>query len=178
MRLNNTYGMMRLMGITRDDIYYTNLEGSKKDANGMFVPHHDYGVWISDPDILNFFRENGVEIKSVQDSMNPEIVRYAVRFRAYPKIKIDEFGNPVQVPKVMIKGHQNDDGDGYFRRNEDRFSDADTKRVKQVVINFRWYHPASGNTIPVINEIWVELDQFASGPVEDDLLERELNGRE
>lgn len=175
MRLNNNNGMMRLMEIAREDIYYTNLAAQKKD-NSMFAPHHDYGVWISDPNILNFFKENGVAVNAVQDSQNPEIVRYYVNFRAYPKIKVDETGTSFQVPKVMIKGHKADDGSGYFRREEARFADADTKQVKQVTINFRFWF-TTPNTIATINEIWIELDPFASGPVEDDLLERELNGR-
>lgn len=163
MKLSERWNGLYLENITRDDIYYTNLRGEKR-GNSMYAPHHDYGLWISDTDILNAFDQAGVKVTASQDQQNPEIVRYSVNFRAYPAVKPNSLGTPTQYPKVMIKPSE---GESYFQVDEAHFADADTKRVKEVNMRFHLWNTGT-TTIAAIDELWIELDPFASGPVEDD----------
>lgn len=163
MILSEKWNGLYLEDITRDEIYYTNLRGEKR-GNSIYAPHHDYGLWISDPNILNAFNEAGVKVTAAVDEQNPEIVRYSVNFRAYPSIKQSKLGAMVQYPKVMIKGSE---AENYIQLDQSHFADADTKRVKQVNMRFHLWNTGA-SVIAAIDEIWIELDPFATGPVEDD----------
>ena len=164
MKLGEKWNGLYLEDINAGDIYYTNLRGEKR-GNSVYAPHHDYGIWISDPDILNAFSEAGVKITPMQDSQNPEIVRYSVNFRAYPSMKQNRMGAVVPYPKIMLKGVG--EGDNYVQLGLDDFGEADTKRVRQVNMRFHLWNTGA-STIAAIDELWIELDPFATGPVNDD----------
>lgn len=163
MILSEKWNGLYLENITRDEIFYTNLRGENR-GNPMYAPHHDYGLWISDPEMLAAFANQCVKVTPSQDQQNPEIVRYSVNFRAYPSVKPDRNGIPTQYPKVMIKGNE---AESYIQLAEDQFANADTKRVKEVNMRFHLWSTAS-STIAVIDELWIELDPYATGPVDDD----------
>lgn len=164
MRLSEKWNGLYLEGIVREEIYYTNLRGEKK-GNSIYAPTHDYGLWISDSNILNAFNEAGVKVSASVDEQNPEIVRYSVNFRAYPSVKQNKVsGAMVQYPKVMLKGSE---AESYIPLDEAHFAEADTKRVKQVNMRFHLWNTGT-NVIAAIDELWIELDPFATGPVDDD----------
>lgn len=155
-----------ITGIVREDICKANLR-AEKDPNSLYAPHHEYGLWIKDQDILDFFTDAGVKINAKQDRNDPDIIRYSVFFRAYPKVKPDQNGKDYQEPIIMLKKNDSED---FIHLWETEFRDADTKSVKNVDLSFHFYNTKGGSVIPALDFMKIELDPFASGPSRGDYI--------
>ena len=166
MKLERNGYRYSIKGITKNDIFKANLR-AEKDPNSAYEAKPSYGIWINDQDILDFFADAGVKINETRDRDNPEIVKYSVFFRAYPRIKIDTNGKDYQDPIIMLK---KSDGEDYIHLWEEDFKDADTKSVKNVDLAFYFWTARNGSVIPKLTFMKIELDPFASGPSRGDYI--------
>lgn len=163
MRLTEKDGKLFLYDIHSEDIRFANLAGRKtnsrySDSNN---PKHEYVVWVNDPEILDAFKAMNVRIGELINPETNEVERCSVRFKAYPKMKINKFsGKEYQSPMVIL---QNDDDDSGRMLSKDEFKFVDTNKIESVSIQFHLYKYDDNkpDCIPTIDKLFCRLDPEA-----------------
>lgn len=150
-----------LENVTKENIRFANLAGRMTgspydDPNN---PKHVYVLWVDDPDVVSALREENVVVKEVPDKDNPEISRFSVQLKAYPKMRVNRnTGKEEQYPKVMMSTTENT-----VRLEVGSFGLVDGLHVESVDIAFHtWqYNQHKPDCIAVIDELWAKVDEGA-----------------
>ena len=180
-----------LEGIKAKDIRFANLAGrpTGSEYDDPERPKHVYVLWLEE-DIVQAFLDMNVRVKEMTELervMNgrneerkdevmgnkalqkelAEIVRYAVQFKAYPKMRFNRrTGKEEQVPMAVLKTN-----DSMVRLTADKFGLIDSAHVENVDIRFHLYqyNDKKPDCVAAIDEIWVTVDESA-GLVDDSYL--------
>ena len=152
----------RLEDIQREDIWYKNLAARKRRAEQKFDSSPQVGLRLDKyPELVDFFKENGVKIVEYPDRDDPNTLHHCVELRAYPKLKPKRFGTGLeQLPKIIVRSTEKTK-----RLKQRNFGTGfDVLALKNMIIDFGWYEPdGSKNVIPAINAIWSDVDEEAGG---------------
>lgn len=152
----------RLEDIQRDDIWYKNLSARKRRPDQKFDSKPQIGIRLDKyPELVELFKENGVEITEYPDKNDNSIIHHCVELRAYPKMKAKRFGNGMeQLPKVIVRSTEETK-----RLKQRHFGTGfDVVALKNMIISFSWYEPEnSKGVIPAINSVWADIDEDAGG---------------
>lgn len=149
--------------IKRDEIRFSNLAGRMTGSpyDDPAKPKHEIVVWIDDVDILQAFIDNHVKVSEKHEVQEDgtEVVRYSVRFKAYPKVKLNPTnGRNEQRPMVMLKNTTN-----AIRLKAESFGLVDSAVVKDMYIMFHlWqYDQRKPDCVACIDELWCFVDENA-----------------
>lgn len=163
MKLVERASGLYLEEIVSTDLRFANLAG--RMTGSMYddpdKPKHEYVVWITDPEILDIFRNLNVNIgvKEIEHENVETEVKYSIKFKAYPKIRVNRVtAREEQYPKVVLKTLNN-----MVRLNSESFGLVDSANIEKVDIKFHpWqYDRRSPNCVAVIDELWVQVNEGA-----------------
>ena len=152
----------RLEDVQKEDIWYKNLAARKRREDQKFDSKPQIGIRLDKyPELVELFRENGVEIVEYEDKKDPSVLHHCVELRAYPRMKPKRFGTGMeQVPKIIVKSTEETK-----RLKQRHFGTGfDATALKNIIIDFAFYDPdGSKGVLLAINSIWSEVDETAGG---------------